>query len=390
MNDLETIKNDQDRLLDRAIDSMLERARATIASDLTGFPHYADTDTGRWTTTEDGFWTGGFWPGVLWLSGYYSNDRTFWTHAEEWTDRFESRVDSESVFRGFLFYFAGALGGQLAGNDRAANLAVRAARSLRQSFNEHVGVIPLGGQAEEAHTVGETDSNIDSLSASLVMMWAADYANDDDLRQVAITHALKNADFCVRSDGSVCQSATFDGKTGAVVRNFTHKGYSHDSTWTRAQAWAMLGYGFLAGKAPEEPRILELADRVTSWWMENVPDDLVAYWDFDAPRTPETKRDTAGTAIASSAMFRLAVAHPDRTRALAYQRLARETTLTLCRDYLTPTSETDQRQVGILTQGCFDHTRDVATDNELIWGDYFLLESLGVLSGALPLGRINI
>ena len=45
---------------------------------------------------------------------------------------------------------------------------------------------------------------------------------------------------------------------------------------------------------------------------------------------------------------------------------------------------------GILTQGCFDQTRFEATDNELIWGDYFLFESLGVLSRLLPEGQIYI
>ncbi|MCE9662046.1 glycoside hydrolase family 88 protein [Halomonas sp. M5N1S17] len=387
MKNVDSMKNLDDILFDDAIEKMLLRARQTAESHLQGFPHYADVETGNWTTTNDGFWTGGFWPGTLWLAGYYSGDTTFWQEAAQWNDSLESRVESDSVFRGFLFYFGSAVGADLAANERAAELAVRAAQSLCSTFRPHTGLMPLGSSAEEAHTVGENETNIDSLSASLVLAWASERTGNPELKRVAIEHALTNADFCVREDGSVCQSASFDSESGKLLRTYTHKGYALDSTWARAQAWAMVGYAYLATKMPEEPRFLCLADRVCRWWMDNVPQDLVAYWDFDAPQEDGTKRDTSATAIAAYAMLKLASVHEDRRSARDYQRLARETVRVLCRDYLTPTADDDQRPVGILTQGCFDHTRGVATENELIWGDYFLLKALGVLTGALPVDR---
>jgi unsaturated chondroitin disaccharide hydrolase len=43
----------------------------------------------------------------------------------------------------------------------------------------------------------------------------------------------------------------------------------------------------------------------------------------------------------------------------------------------------DRRASGMLADGCFDPKNSVAVANELIWGDYFLFETLGILSGRL-------
>ncbi|GAD56925.1 hypothetical protein MBELCI_2977 [Limimaricola cinnabarinus LL-001] len=191
----------------------------------------------------------------------------------------------------------------------------------------------------------------------------------------------------MRDDDSVCQSASFDGETGKLIRNYTHKGYSDASTWTRAQGWAMLGYSYLAGIDRENPRLLRMAERVSDWWIAHVPSDLIALWDFDAPEQPSTPRDTSGTAIAAASLLRLAHAHPDESRARSYRDFAERTVHALCAE-VTPTEQGDTRPPGILTRGCFDKTREEATEAELIWGDYFLLESLRILSGTLDIERL--
>lgn len=381
-----TLQPQQDAIFDETIDRIVERMRATAAMKLEGFPHYADVETGRWTTSPDGFWTGGFWPGCLWLSGYYTGDRTLWAEAAAWTAKLESRIHTESVFKGFLFHFAGSLGSLLACDETAEVVALAAARSLKQAFNHKIGLIPLGAQAEEAHTVGANETNIDGIAASLVLIWAAETTGDSEMREIAVRHALKSGEYCVRNDGSVCQSASFDGTTGALIRNYTHKGYSESSTWTRAQGWAMLGFSYLSGVLRDDPRLLAEAERVSDWWIDNIPEDLIARWDFDAPLA-EAKRDTSGTAIAAASLLRLAHAHPHRRKALKYRRFAQQTVNALTA-FVTPTTPDDTRPPGILTEGCFDYTRGEAIENELIWGDYFLLEALGVLTGLLPIDRL--
>ncbi len=51
-----------------ALSRMRNRVDRTAESVKEGFPHFADPDTGRWTCSPAGDWTGGFWNGMLWLS----------------------------------------------------------------------------------------------------------------------------------------------------------------------------------------------------------------------------------------------------------------------------------------------------------------------------------
>lgn len=363
-----------DALWQDARQRMTARIRATLAMPLDGFPHYADPDTGKWVTSPDGFWTGGFWVGELWLAGGSGPEGgEFREAAEKWLRRLSVRVNSNSVFRAFLFFYGALPGAELANNGYAREIGIAAARSLAGGFNPIAGVIPLGTDAEESHTVGNSDSNIDGLIASPILLWAARETGDGELAKIALSHAKRNAEFCVQADGSVIQSASFDPLTGAVTRRFTHKGIAPASIWTRAQAWAMLGYSLSASLARDERWLIDRADQVARWWMSHVPADRVAYWDFNAPKTPETKRDTSGTAIAAASLLHLAAVHPDRAQGARYRRFAEETVRALVERHLRPS--------GILADGCFDPNNRTAIANELIWGDYFLYEALGVLCG---------
>ena len=51
-----------------AIERMLVRIDDTASRVTKEFPHWADPETGQWTTTPHGDWTGGFWGGMLWLA----------------------------------------------------------------------------------------------------------------------------------------------------------------------------------------------------------------------------------------------------------------------------------------------------------------------------------
>lgn len=375
---------DNSEIWNEALDRMLERVHLTLKSDLDGFPHIGDPETGKWTTSDNGFWTGGFWIGMLWLAHRYTGDSKYERAAEQWLRRLSSRIESQTVFRGLLFYPAAVVGAELTGNFYAREVAIQVAHSLAKQISSCVGIIPLGKEAEEAHTVGDDDANIDGIIAAPLMLWAAKTTDDRPLRDKALSHALKSAEFFVQADNSVIQSATFDSKTGVVTRRYTHKGIADDSIWTRAQAWAMLGFSLSANLEPEETNILELSRNVSSWWIDHIPNDKVAYWDFSASIGIDTWRDTSGTAIAAASLLRVA----EITGDLRYAVTATETVQSLIERHLTPVGHSDTRPAGILADGCFDVRHGVALSNQLIWGDYFLFEALGRLTGRL--GTVKI
>lgn len=358
------------------IRSRIDRTAATVRE---GFPHFADPATGAWTLTPAGDWTGGYWNAMLWLTAAASKDDRYARLAEGWTARLRPGVDSQTSARGLLFYYGAAVGAILTGNTLAREIAIAAARSLAASYNPHAEVIPLGAEFEEVHSVGLGESEIDVVQIAALLSWAALETGEAKLREIAARHASRHIEFCLRADGSICQSASFDPLTGAMTRRYTHKGITDDSTWARAQAWAMLGWA-LAAHWTGEAALIDAAERAAAWWLAHVPADRVAFWDFDDPAIPHAHRDTSATAIAAAAMLKLAKLAPSDAHRRAYREAATATVCALVENYLGAE--------GGLWQGCYNQRIDLATKHELIWGSYYLYESLHVLAGRLDPTRI--
>ncbi|WP_102345916.1 glycoside hydrolase family 88 protein [Bacillus sp. Marseille-P3661] len=368
----------QTELLQQAYNHMLEGIKAT--ANITGdeFPHYADGQTGDWTYSPYGDWTGGYWNGMLWLAAKTTKNPEYLDWAHKWTELLKVRIDSQTVFRGFLFYYGAALGSILLNDQKSKDFAIRAAKSIAAEFNPQAGLIPLGNEAEEASSVGISDTNIDGVSASPLLLWAAKETGDSSLVDIAVKHAIKNDELSIREDGSVCQSASFDS-SGNLVKRYTHKGYADDSTWGRAQAWAMMHYTVGYQWRPDEKELLNIAIKVSDWWVNNLPEDGVAFWDFDDPAIPHTNKDTSATAIGASALLKLSYLVEDEKKTKIYREIALKSIERLITNYLTPMNEFDNRRPGMLLSGCFNKKLNVATDSELIWGTYYLFDCLSCL-----------
>ncbi|MGH7279000.1 MAG: glycoside hydrolase family 88 protein [Candidatus Rokuibacteriota bacterium] len=362
-----------------ALTRMLRRVDMTGVSVRDGFPHHGDPVTGKWTTSPDGDWTGGFWNGMCWLAAASTVDVRYRRWALAWTEKLVPRATSDTVFRGFLFYYGALLGAVLAADARAREVALLGARSWAESFNAKAGAFGLGAAAEEASDVGAGEASIDTVQGAALLVWAAREAGEPAWRRMAVSHARRHFEFCIRSDGSVCQSASFDPVTGKMRRRYTHKGFGPESTWARAQAWAIVGYTLMHQWTGERD-FLDVAVLTADWWLKRVPADRVSYWDFDAPVTPETNRDTSATAIVAAALLKLAALVPDARRKADYRAAAEATVRALVNGYL------DRR--GILTKGCYSKRINVATQNELIWGSYYLFEALHVLTRRLEPAKI--
>lgn len=375
------------QLWTNAIGRILERMEDTREKVGTTYPHWCDPDTGKWTTTVEGDWTGGYWPGMHWLAAKYTGEDRYRAQALALTEGLKNRVSVESVFKSFPFYFGGVLGAVLFHDKRAQEFALAGARSLVPMYNSTLKLIPLGAQAEEGDNISNVESSIDSLHAASLLLWAAQASGDEEMRQIGRQHAASVIPLHRRKDDSYIQSSTLD-PSGKLVRHHTHKGYSDSSTWARAQVWGTLFSVMAYLQAPEETSWLEAAQSGADWWIAHVPKDHVAFWDFDDPAIPNTERDTAATVAASSALLKLAKLANDTAARSRYQAAAEATIEALVTKYLTPTSPTDKRIPGILTESCFNkrpdsRPHDAANKCEFILSDYYLLECLLVLTGKL-------
>jgi unsaturated chondroitin disaccharide hydrolase len=361
-----------------AIDRMRARVRQTADSVTAGFPHFADPATGAWTCSPAGDWTGGFWNGMLWLSAFATDEARYRRWAEAWTERLRPRASSDTVFRGFLFYYGAALGEILLGDPVGGEVGLLGAKGLAASYNPRAEALPLGTEAEEASDVGRGEANVDTVQATALLLWAERRTGDAALRDIAVRHAARHVEFCLRDDGSVCQSASFDPKTGAMLRRYTHKGITDDSTWARAQAWGILGWT-LAAQWSGDPRFLAPAARAADWWLARAPADRVAFWDFDDPAIPDATRDTSATAIVAASLLKLAALSPTEA-ARRYREAAEATAGALVQHHLGAD--------GMLRDGCYNKRLGLATRHELIWGSYYLYEALHVLAGHLEPLRV--
>ena len=375
------------QIWDEAIGRMLTRMCDTSARVGTQYPHWAEPETGDWTTTADGDWTGGFWAGMHWLAAKRTGDEDYRVRAATLAQGLKHRVAVDTVFKSFALYYGAALGSILYDDEAAKELALAAARSLTAMYNPALRLIPLGSQAEEGGDIGNIETSIDSLQAAAFLFWAARACGDETMRAAAHHHAATVIPLHLRADNSFIQSSTLD-RTGRLVKHYTHKGYSATSTWGRAQAWGTLFATMSYLAAPAESSWLQAAERGADWWIAHVPKDRVAFWDFDDPAIPDTERDTAATAIAAAGLLKLARATKDPAARARYQTAAEATVRALVTNYLTPTSAQDRRIPGMLTESCFNkradaRPQDAANKCEFIVADYYLLECLLVLADEL-------
>jgi unsaturated chondroitin disaccharide hydrolase len=141
----------------------------------------------------------------------------------------------------------------------------------------------------------------------------------------------------------------------------------------------MLGWA-LTAQWSGDASFLEPAELASDWWLTHVPADHVAFWDFDDPAIPNTNRDTSATAIAAASLLKLAALSPAPAKREIYRDAAEATVRALAVGYLSSD--------GILREGCFNRRLNLATQHELIWGDYYLYEVLHVLAGLLEASKI--
>ena len=318
-------------------------------------------------------WSSGFWPGMLWLAGAATGRRQFADLAVENAGRLRSRTGAPTVLRGFQFWYGSGIASVLdQAPPAAAELAITAARSLAEGFDPVARLLLPGPEDAERYGWPSPGACVDGVPGAVPLLaFAAAATGDDRLRDIALAHARGHLALCARTDGSVAQSATYDGQ-GRLLGQATLEGFSRTSTWARAQAWAMLG---LAQAAHLDDEFTQPARHVADWYVDHLPADGVCYWDFDDPAIPDAPLDTSATAIAAAALMKLAALGLYRYRVAAEQIVG-----ALAARHLGAH--------GGLLDGCYNGQTGLATSNELIWGDYYFLEALLGLDDVIKPGTL--
>ena len=323
---------------------------------LKDFPHI--TENGKWVTTEDGDWTGGFWVGLFWSAYKITGDEKYKDEAYKWAKKLENRRNDRTFDLGFLFYPSFVLGYEITKDVGLRRTALEAADFLSALFHDKTGFVYDEIDRRTGRTI------IDVMMNLPLLWWGYEETGDKKYYNVAYTHVKRTIEEFIREDYSTIHVIDFDLDTGKIIRKITVQGYSNDSCWSRGQAWAIYGFT-LAYKHTKDELFLKTAENLAEYYIENLPEDYVPYWDFDDP--DGKVKDSSAAAIASSALLDLST--------FSGKEEFKDATInilnSLCDDYLC-----EEEKDGILKHGCFHKPENIGVDESLIWGDYYFIEAI--------------
>lgn len=340
------------------------------------FPHVSSGGVYKLIDNED--WTNGFWTGILWLCYEYTQDDRYKWAAKRSVSSFKERIENHVVLDhhdiGFLYSLSSKAQWILEKNEAARQLTLEAADVLLHRWREPGGYIQAWGP--EGDPVEGGRIIIDCLLNLPLLYWASEQTGDTKYRDVAVMQAEKSRRYLVRGDDSSYHTFFFNPETGEPIGGATHQGYTNGSTWTRGQAWGVYGFA-LSYRYTKDPVFLETSKRMAHYFLKQLPEDYVVYWDFNVPVDTAgvgTYRDSSASAIVCAGLQELLdnlpADDPDREY---FEKALLNKMISLVNHYSTmgePEAE------GLLKRGSYHVRGGISPDDYVIWGDYFYLEAL--------------
>jgi unsaturated chondroitin disaccharide hydrolase len=355
--------------LDYAVEQYRRSASELDPAD--GYPRTTNPD-GSWATTPPRGWTSGFYPGTLWYLYEYTESPEMLELAQRWTAGLEGQSqDTGSHDVGFQIMCSYGNGYRLTAEEGYRDVVLQAARSLASRYNPEVGAT-LSWSWSPNPPLWKFPVIVDNMMNLELLFWAAKNGGDPTFYDMAVQHALTTRQYHVREDGSTYHVVDFDPQTGEFIRGLTWQGYADESAWARGQAWGLYGFTMVYRETGDE-RFLETAVKLADFFIENLPDDHVPYWDFRAPNIPNEERDASAGSIAASGLLELSTL----VRSDASQRRYREAAEKLIEElgserYLTQGTES----AAVLTHCVGNRPGNSEVDVPIIYGDYYFVEAL--------------
>ena len=322
-------------------------------------------------TSDIGWWTSGFYPGVLWQIYGETADTLFRQLAVKHTLPLAALLKRETDHDiGFQLMCSFGKMVKDCHFERSREISPEAvlahgADKLAARFVPEAGVIrSWNWGAWNIPVIIDNMMNLELLMA---------YGD----REVAEKHALTTAKNHFREDGTTFHLVDY-ADDGTVLGQQTVQGYADDSAWARGQAWALYGYAMMAREEqdseighPDLARTFnDIAFKLAEWILPRLPEDGVPYWDF----SQSDYRDASAGAIIAAGLLDLWRNDPDRDPEKKLVAAAERILRTLA----SPEYLAEPRTNGgfLLKHSVGNIPGHSEVDVPLTYADYYFLEAL--------------
>jgi unsaturated chondroitin disaccharide hydrolase len=255
------------------------------------------------------WWCSGFYPGCLWYLYEYTKNDTFRKQAEIHTAMLEPvKFVTDNHDLGFMLNCSFGNGYRLIQNEKYKDIMLTGINSLSSRFNPTVGCIKSWDRFKPwTDTIVYTyPVIIDNMMNLEFLMWGSKATGDKKYSNIATTHANTTMKNHFRKDWSSFHVIVYDSIRGNVINGFTAQGFADSSAWSRGQSWGLYGYTMMY-RETKDTNYLNVANHIASYILNNpyLPEDMIPYWDYNAPDIPNAKRDASAAAIMASALIEL-------------------------------------------------------------------------------------
>ncbi len=344
--------------------------------------------------SENTDWTNGFWTGEIWLAYEYLKRRQAGDHedadrllhagevqVQSFLNRIRQKISVDHHDMGFLYSPSCVAAYKLTGNTDAKTAAILAADQLLTRFQPVGGFLQAWGPMDQKENYRLI---IDCLLNLPLLFWATEETGDEKYKDIALKHIHTAVANVICEDGSTWHTFFFDPVTGLPDHGETCQGYRNGSAWARGQAWGVYGMA-VAYRYTRDPEYISLFYRVTDYFLEHLPDNLIPYWDLEFTSWTEEQlredpqpRDSSAASIAACGMLEMAKYLPQDMAELyrGYAKKLIKAVSDICAVHDHSVSN------GLVLHSTYSNHSPYNTCNHYgvdecnSWGDYFYMEAL--------------
>lgn len=319
-------------------------------------------------------WTSGFFPGSMWLLYNLTTDHKWQNLAEKYTENLDSVKNLKWHHDiGFMIGCSYLNGYRMTQKEGYKEVVIEAARSLSTRFRPQAGVIQSwdADKGWQAQRGWKCPVIIDNMMNLELLFEATKLSGDSTFRQIAMKHADTTMEHAFRPDNSCYHVVDYDPETGAVRNKHTAQGYAHESAWARGQAWALYGYT-MCYRYTKDTKYLEQARKIYHFIFNNpaLPEDLIPYWDYNAPKIPNEPRDASAAACTAAALYEMETYLPQE----GYKETADKIMHSLASPAYRAKTGENGNFILMHSVGSIPHGAEI--DVPLNYADYYFLEAL--------------